>query len=937
MRAKNLTIPLFVSLMALFACSGGGGGNGAGEVTPSASLSTLAVDRLTAPADGTTEVLLTAVVRDTGGAELVGRNVRFDVAGSGFTLDPAATVSLNGGIATAKLTATVPGPVSVTATVSPDRGGVRLDQQVTVSFLAQNTPVVAGPARYEDADRDGQLDIGDRLIVPFSMPVDVVGSSVGAFELPVQQDEFGVGATIAAGPAPNEVTVTLGVEPTLRTRGRFAAGFTDENEPSGIDVASGQTSIFAVGSGVPASASTPADIGPMPVPATVAPLGGDEVAVGDVDGNGTLDVLAADGGVLRPFVNDGGVFVESGAVNGQVANDLAMANLNRIGAAEAVTAEAAGVQVWSNSAVGGSVPAFTQAQLLAIGDTRVIALADVDADGFPDIVAGTTSGVVVAIHQRNLGNTYAIEQTINLGAAVLDLQVFDFDRDGDLDVFAAVGPGGVRVLVGDSGQLQAVDEIAVAGATGLAVGDVDVDGRMDLAVVAATVSIVRNTVADFVVEPTSVAGDQAVFVDLDGDAFDDLIVRSSNGIAYLLNDRAAAFVPLGAEQRADLRELADLDVDGDGDRDIVAIDDGSLRSFEGSLAGTFGNTELVDALQLASGDVGKQQLADLDNDGNVDRVVARADGVQVWLGDGQGGFAVASTFGASQPTAIALGDVDNDLDIDCVLGFDGSNQVYLNGGLATFSFAGDFAPGSLTRSFGLTDFDRDGDLDVFVGNDGDNQLFVNGGIGDFTESAVALQTVLPQALGNETIAVLVFDFDREGDEDIILINGGDLTSPQNAYVLRRSGDGYSLLSTLNAQLLATAATIADVDGDGREDLAIAQLSSNGSASIKWFRGFNTSLSTLSSNIATNGQYFSRSLIVADINGDGRSDFVVGDVSVANQPIAVVEQQADGSFAVSQEIPTTRLEQVDAGDFDRDGDVDLVTVESTGPSRVLQNR
>lgn len=945
MRVTNTSIPFALSLLALTACGGGGGGGGNAnnQPLPSASLSSLSASPLTAPADGSTEILLTAVVRDVAGDALGGRTVRFDVIGNGVTLQPQLAIASPAGIATARMTSTLPGSATVSAVVSPDSDSVQLDQTLQVTFTPVNAPVFTGPARYEDVDGDGVANAGDRVVMTFSEPVVVSGALATDFALPVQDDSFGAGATVGAGDRPEEVAITLGAGARLRSRGQFASGVVTNNAPSGIELANGQGVLAAV-SLTPAAASVPVDVAPGVVAQTPASVGGQVLAVGDLNGDAMPDCVVSDNGMLTPFENVAGSLVAATPSNGQPAVAVAIANLNRIGNAEVVTGDSVGVRIWNQTGPSQGTPSLQENGFIASGAANDLLIEDVDADGFPDIVIGTSAGVVVAIHQRNLGNTYAIGQSLFVGP-VDEVLAADLDGDGDRDVLARSGSS-VRLLRNDSGTLVEESQITLATAAAMSVGDTDGDGVQELLLSGqgAASLFTRQANGSYVGAAVDVAAEQAELVDLDGDAFADIAARTAAGLVLLANDRSGAFVPFQRLGAAAGSDVAAVDLDRDGDLDLLLLEQNELAAFGGSVAGTFGDTVLAERQQLGTSAVSKQELVDVDGDGQEDRVVLTQAGAEVWLGDGAGGFSLAGSFGSVQsqdPTAFAFGDLDGDGDADCVLGFDvgAANEVFVNDGQGQFSFAWGFSA-QACRSLAMTDFDQDGDLDVFVGNDGDNELYRNDTVGGTVQlflEPIAFANVLPVAVGNETIVVLPFDFDRDGDEDVFVINGGDLTAPQNAYVLRRSGVGYTLGVTLNASLLATGATIADVDGDGREDLAIAQLSSNGSATVKWFRGFNTSLSTLSTNVASNGQYFSRSLIVADIDGDGRNDFVIGDVSVSNQPIAVLRQRADGTFEVGQEFATTRLESVDAGDFDNDGDVDLVTVETTGPSRVLENR
>ena len=126
----------------------------------------------------------------------------------------------------------------------------------------------------------------------------------------------------------------------------------------------------------------------------------------------------------------------------------------------------------------------------------------------------------------------------------------------------------------------------------------------------------------------------------------------------------------------------------------------------------------------------------------------------------------------------------------------------------------------------------------------------------------------------------------------------------------------------------------DLDRDGDVDIVV---SGNVDDMVAWHENLGGAPVAWNTHVISTSADAVVRTRVADIDGDGRSDFVLGDVSVSNQPLAVLRQRADGSFEVGQEVATGRCEAVAAGDFDRDGDIDLGTVETTGPARVLESR
>ena len=90
---------------------------------------------------------------------------------------------------------------------------------------------------YTDANRSGAVDSGDELLLEFDHAVVVNGARGTSFEMPVAGDSLGTGATVAAGPLPTQVKITLGSGAALKVRGVFSSANVGTRAPSGIDVA----------------------------------------------------------------------------------------------------------------------------------------------------------------------------------------------------------------------------------------------------------------------------------------------------------------------------------------------------------------------------------------------------------------------------------------------------------------------------------------------------------------------------------------------------------------------------------------------------------------------------------------------------------------------------------------------------------------------------
>jgi hypothetical protein len=326
------------------------------------------------------------------------------------------------------------------------------------------------------------------------------------------------------------------------------------------------------------------------------------VVLGDVDGDGDLDLLTANPGAnaVTVCLNGGdatgsntGRFGPRRSVGvGSAPVHVALGDVDGDGDLDLLTANFAGatVSVRVNDGTGG----FSGTQDVFVGGSpSVAALGDVDGDGDLDLLTANQLFGSASVRLNDGAGGFSGTQDVDLGNGTIGVAMGDVDGDGDLDLLAVNFLGGtlsVRLNGGDAsgsnaGVFGGGSELAIGpNPYGLAVGDVDADGDLD--VVAAisggsTVSVCFNDggggfrlVQAVAVgsAPTGVAlGD----VDADGDL--DLVTANAyngaggNTVSVRLNAGGGAFsggadVPVGFRPKG----VAIADVDGDGDLDVVA-------------------------------------------------------------------------------------------------------------------------------------------------------------------------------------------------------------------------------------------------------------------------------------------------------------------------------------------------------------------------------
>ena len=260
-------------------------------------------------------------------------------------------------------------------------------------------------------------------------------------------------------------------------------------------------------------------------------------------------------------------------------------------------------------------------------------------------------------------------------------------------------------------------------------------------------------------------------------------------------------------------------------------------------------------------------FGDVDGDGDLDLAVGNYGPNLVYLNDGDGTFDTTShTFGTGSDGtyAVAFGDVDGDGDLDLAVGnYYGQNVVYLNDGDGTFDTTSiNFGPANdATYALALGDVDADGDLDIAVGNNStQNTLYLNDGDGSFTNS-------VNFGPANDVTFALAFG-DVDGDSDLDIAAGN--YNEQNTLYLN-DGDG-AFANSVNFGPTNDATydvNFGDVDGDGDLDIAVGNL---GQSAVYLNNGDGT-FDTTSADVGVRNDTLG--IALGDADGDGDLDIAMG--------------------------------------------------------------
>ncbi|RJP35593.1 MAG: VCBS repeat-containing protein [Phycisphaerales bacterium] len=326
------------------------------------------------------------------------------------------------------------------------------------------------------------------------------------------------------------------------------------------------------------------------------------------------------------------------------------------------------------------------------------ALVDLNRDGWPDFVVANGNDIyrqrLVVYYNRGRGEFPPRPDWQSADLAYNGhLDVADVNGDGWLDVAVALllneGGPAAKLYLNNDGTLSANPDwkcTEIANAFGVAFGDVNGDGRPDLAVATGwpygNPHIYRNTVhlnVDGALEAApswqsndTWAYDGAIWVDADRDGWQDLIGLGCNTDTWAYTNEAGALNPAAGWHTTDNSGqfaimAAAGDVNGDGYRDLFVTDNtqlfrgsGYFRQYLGLVDGYF---ETTPSWRYSEGYGSAVALADVDADGRLDLATgAWWDYARVFINNGAGYNAQESwrSGGTSVVEKIVFGDVDND-------------------------------------------------------------------------------------------------------------------------------------------------------------------------------------------------------------------------------------------------------------------------------------
>ncbi|MEM6632261.1 MAG: T9SS type A sorting domain-containing protein [Bacteroidota bacterium] len=544
------------------------------------------------------------------------------------------------------------------------------------------------------------------------------------------------------------------------------------------------------------------------------------VDAADVDGDGDLDLAVAGGGLVgndltedggaRLLLNDGEGNFELGAwliswstANAAIWEDIEIVDLNNDGVQDVLGIRSVAS---SNLVMFDGANDFSRVEVTPVSDIGVngdFILFDVDNNGLLDIVIqGFTDNLFSILYQdsvmkfrqeildRNWDNCCNPSAKMSLGDldndGDMDLifpeqgnvdedvswyenidgklykhqihgiwheirmtKLFDWDQDGDLDIFATVAGGSI---ITREDEIILYDNLDGTNFKNWRLND-DVDYAWDL-------------------EPADIDndGDMDLFATA-RDADDLLWLRNDGFQADWVTDTifGEANQPLGIA-------VGDLNNDGNVDAVVCSSNDDKVLGFTNDGSGNF-SPIVVDP--NVDGPI-EAEIADLNADGNMDIVVVCNEAsrtINLYWGDGTGGFTPDTLFSGKSARDVEVGDWNQDGSLDILTSFQAQRTpdsgivdvlLLANNGDMTFNEVVLLELRERTNGLLLRDVDEDGDLDLFFAYDrASSQQPPNVNVGINNQGIITEIKPLASEGGSEILGLQMGDLDGDGTEELV--------------------------------------------------------------------------------------------------------------------------------------------------------------------------
>lgn len=315
---------------------------------------------------------------------------------------------------------------------------------------------------------------------------------------------------------------------------------------------------------------------------------------------------------------------------------------------------------------------FSHKQLIATGRVWDLAFKDLNKDGSTDIVIANWLKPPSIYFNNGTGGfenfrtlpCSEVEEGSYIGHSV---GVHDFNKDENPDIFYVFNGRNNLIYFGDKGEFKKSDTINTNKSYGLYISLADVDNDNDI---------------------------------------DALITNYKQPNILWINDGSGNFIKSNADFGSNGYNPDLGDINNDGYLDVICSVNGSVVVWFNKGKNKYERSN--QSIGYPEG-FGRVKLADMDNDKDLDIVLAnRNAGASVWSNDGSGVFS-ETVSKLTKSSTMCVGDIDLNGQMDIILG----KTIWLNNGKGQYTQHGTLEIEGRIFGLWLNDIDKDGDLDLF--------------------------------------------------------------------------------------------------------------------------------------------------------------------------------------------------------------------------------
>ena len=283
------------------------------------------------------------------------------------------------------------------------------------------------------------------------------------------------------------------------------------------------------------------------------------------------------------------------------------------------------------------------------------------------------------------------------------------------------------------------------------------------------------------------------------------------------------------------------------------------------------------------------------------------------------------------PYDVKVGDIDGDGKNDVVVVFNKSDLVSVfrnTSSLGSISLAPkvDFGTGPQPRKVAIADIDGDGKLDMVVTNSASNTVSIYRNTS--SSGNISFASKIDLTTGSTPQGITIADIDGDGKPDLAVTNRSAST-----FSAFRNTSSSGSISFAAKQDFATGSgpvdlKIGDMDGDGKPDVVVTNYNGN-SLSVFLSTSTSGSISFSPKTDISHSGIGPYSLSIGDLDGDGKIDIVVSNTNYSYRASVYRNTSSIGTVSFAAEVDVDSIgyaascESTELGDIDGDGKLDVV--------------